>query len=70
MTEFKYCFNAGNNVYQMRYLETLGQSWGMMGPFSALVFLNNHDNQRGHGGGGHTITFEEPWELKAWVVKY
>ena len=64
VTEFKYCFNAGNNVYTMRYLETLGQSWGMMGPFSALVFLNNHDNQRGHGGGGHTITFEEPWELK------
>ena len=64
VTEFKYCFNAGNNVYNMRYLETLGASWGMMAPMSALVFLNNHDNQRGHGGGGHTITFEEPWELK------
>ena len=64
VTEFKYCFNAGNNVYEMKNLATLGEGWGMMGPFSALVFLNNHDNQRGHGGGGHTITFHEPWELK------
>ena len=52
MKSVKYCFNAGNNVYQMQYLETIGESWGMMGPFSALTFLNNHDNQRGHGGGG------------------
>ena len=36
----------------------------MMGPFSALTFINNHDNQRGHGGGGHVITFKQPWELK------
>ena len=31
---------------------------------SALVFINNHDNQRGHGGGGHVVSFAEPWELK------
>lgn len=26
----------------------------------AIVFLDNHDNQRGHGGGGAVLTFAEP----------
>lgn len=26
---------------------------------SAVVFVDNHDNQRGHGGGGNVITFED-----------
>ena len=34
----------------------------------SLVFTNNHDNQRGHGGGGHVITFKNPWELKIGTV--
>ena len=68
VTEFKYCLNVGNNVYSMQHLETLGPNWGMMGPMSALVFINNHDNQRGHGGGGHVVTFKEPWELKLLTV--
>merc|ERR1711976_44925 len=68
VTEFKYCTNVGNNVRQLRYLETLGADWGMLGPMSALVFINNHDNQRGHGGGGHVVTFKQPWELKLTTV--
>jgi len=28
---------------------------------NALVFLNNHDNQRGHGGAGNVITFEDSY---------
>ena len=29
---------------------------------AALVFLNNHDNQRGHGGGGsNLITFKDSY---------
>lgn len=31
-----------------------------MGGTDALIFVNNHDNQRGHGGGGTVVTFEEP----------
>ena len=27
---------------------------------SALAFIDNHDNQRGHGGGGSMLTFREP----------
>ena len=26
--------------------------------------MNNHDNQRGHGGGGGIVTFEDPHGLK------
>ena len=33
-----------------------GESWGFMPSSSAVVFVDNHDNQRGHGGGGETLT--------------
>lgn len=32
----------------------------MMPDGNALVFVDNHDNQRGHGGGGDLLTFREP----------
>ena len=64
VTEFKYCFGVAQNVHSLGSLESIGSSWGYMGPMSALVFINNHDNQRGHGGGGDIVTFNEPWELK------
>ncbi len=28
----------------------------------AFVFVDNHDNQRGHGGGGNVITHQSPRE--------
>jgi alpha-amylase len=31
------------------------QGWGMADPEHAMVFLDNHDNQRGHGGGGSSL---------------
>jgi len=31
----------------MQYLKTLGESWGLMPSASAVVFLDNHDTQRG-----------------------
>merc|ERR1712130_805688 len=64
VTEFKYCFGVGENMHSLRHLETIGSSWGYISPMSALTFTNNHDNQRGHGGGGHVVTFHNPWELK------
>ena len=30
--------------------------WGMLDPADAFVFVDNHDNQRGHGG---MISFNE-----------
>ena len=29
-----------------------------------MVFIDNHDNQRGHGGGGSLLTHEDPWNYK------
>eukprot|EP00095_Tigriopus_kingsejongensis_P000508 maker-scaffold367_size194084-snap-gene-0.49 protein:Tk00508 transcript:maker-scaffold367_size194084-snap-gene-0.49-mRNA-1 annotation:"hypothetical protein DAPPUDRAFT_64687" len=31
--------------------------WGMSDPEYAFVFVDNHDNQRGHGGAGDVVTF-------------
>ena len=39
---------------------------GMLPSNDALVFVDNHDNQRGHGAGGELIlTLYEPREYKA-----
>lgn len=41
-----------------------GEGWGFMPSDRALVFVDNHDNQRGHGAGGSSIlTF---WDAR-WV---
>jgi len=37
---------------QLRWLKTFGESWNLVPREQAVVFIDNHDNQRGHGGGG------------------
>ena len=38
-----------------------GSDWGMLDDEDALVFVDNHDNQRGSGGGGQNIiTYKQP----------
>lgn len=37
---------------QAKYLKTWGAAWGMPASTDVVVFIDNHDNQRGHGGGG------------------
>jgi hypothetical protein len=32
-----------------------GEGWGFVASGDALVFVDNHDNQRGHGAGGENI---------------
>ncbi|XP_049948012.1 alpha-amylase 1-like [Schistocerca serialis cubense] len=56
-TELANCFNRKN---QMKWLYNFGESWGLVNGNNALVFIDNHDNQRGHGGGGSVITFQNP----------
>ena len=36
----------------------------MADPEHAMVFLDNHDNQRGHGGAGSMLTHTDPWNYK------
>jgi len=45
----------GQNLSQ---LQTLGESWGLMPSEKAIVFIDNHDKQRGHGGGGTYLTYK------------
>ena len=39
-------------------LQTLGESWGLAPSNQAVVFVDNHDKQRGHGGGGDYLTYK------------
>ncbi|KYO23553.1 amylase alpha 2A, pancreatic precursor [Alligator mississippiensis] len=45
--------------------ENWGEGWGLMPSDKALVFVDNHDNQRGHGAGGASVlTFWDPRQYK------
>ncbi len=61
VTEFKYSLSIGSTFYsgQLANLSQFGTAWGFMSSDSAVVFTDNHDNQRGHGGGGHVLTYKD-----------
>lgn len=61
VTEFKYSTKLGDTFRngQLSWLSNFGEAWGFLPSSSAVVFVDNHDNQRGHGGGGSVITFED-----------
>lgn len=61
VTEFKYTTELGNTFRngKLAWLSTFGEGWGFMASSSAVVFVDNHDNQRGHGGGGNVITHQD-----------
>ena len=40
---------------KLAYMENFGEAWGFLPDDDALVFVDNHDNQRGHGAGGEDI---------------
>lgn len=49
----------GLNGHTLANLETLGESWGLAPSEQAVVFIDNHDKQRGHGGGGNYLTHQD-----------
>lgn len=58
MTEFKFSAQIGSvfrGYNKLTYLENWGEGWGFLPSGSAFVFVDNHDNQRGHGAGGDSI---------------
>jgi alpha-amylase len=60
--EFKYSSNIGNQFknYQIKNLSNFGTAWGFLASSSAMVFVDNHDNQRGHGAGGaNVLTYKD-----------
>jgi alpha-amylase len=60
VTEFKYGKYLGDvfrklGGQQLSYLRNFGEGWAMLKSGDALAFVDNHDNQRGHGAGGENI---------------
>jgi alpha-amylase len=57
VTEFEYPRKLSPNILdegKMKYLSTFGASWGFLDRRSAVVFLDNHDTQRGEA----TLTYK------------
>ena len=60
VTEFGYGpqlfgkFAGGGKLADLR---TFGETWGLMPSAKAIAFTDNHDVQRGHGGGGSFLTY-------------
>ncbi|NWS98909.1 AMYP amylase, partial [Mionectes macconnelli] len=60
VTEFKYGAKLGTVIRKwdgekMAYLKNWGEGWGFVPSDRALVFVDNHDNQRGHGNSDGSI---------------
>ena len=67
VTEFKYGINLGQAFKggnSLSWYSNFGEEWGFLADGSSLVFVDNHDNQRGHGGGGSIVTHKTPREYK------
>ena len=64
VTEFKYGARLSEvvlkrNGQKLASLKNFGPSFGFIPSEDSLAFVDNHDNQRGHGGGGQILTFFE-----------
>ncbi|XP_069795542.1 pancreatic alpha-amylase-like isoform X2 [Narcine bancroftii] len=74
VTEFRYGAKLGTvvrrwNGEKMSYLRNWGEGWAFLPSDQALVFVDNHDNQRGQGAGGASIlTFWDPRLYKVAVA--
>jgi alpha-amylase len=68
VTEFKHSAEIGR-VFRgknpFKYLQNWGEGWGFLKSHLAFIFIDNHDNQRGHGaGGGDVLTHKIPKNYK------
>ncbi|XP_032776971.2 alpha-amylase [Daphnia magna] len=69
VTEFRYCMKLAWGIADYGQLGGLvDYGWGMARDDRAFVFVDNHDNQRGHGGAGDVITHKTPREYKQAVA--
>ncbi|OBX34954.1 alpha-amylase precursor [Halomonas elongata] len=62
VTEFRYSASIGDifKNQKLSNLNNFGENWGFINSNNAVVFTDNHDNQRGHGAGGdNVITYKD-----------
>ena len=57
VTEFKYSLQIGSNFSSSNLAGMKDVGNGKLSSDKAVVFIDNHDNQRGHGGGGNVMNF-------------
>ncbi|CAL8072299.1 unnamed protein product [Orchesella dallaii] len=60
VTEFRFGIFLGEifrkaNGHKLHTLKNYGEDWGLYPDDKVLVFVDNHDNQRGHGASGEYI---------------
>jgi alpha-amylase len=58
VTEFRFSAEIGRLFHgrnQLSFMNNWGEGWGFLPSGDALVFVDNHDNQRGHGAGGDDV---------------
>ncbi|XP_022105547.1 alpha-amylase A-like [Acanthaster planci] len=63
VTEFKYGLELARGFHRqnlLKWFKNFGEAWGFVPDYNSLVFIDNHDNQRGHGGAGSIITHQSP----------
>jgi alpha-amylase len=68
ITEFRFSAEIGKafrGKNALKWLVNWGEGWGFVASRDALVFVDNHDNQRGHGAGGaDVLTYKTPKQYK------
>lgn len=71
VTEFKFgmelsrAFQGSN---QLRWLVNWGPQWGLLAHEDSLTFIDNHDNQRGHGAGGSILTYKQAKQYRGAIA--
>ncbi|XP_049811104.1 alpha-amylase 1-like [Schistocerca nitens] len=70
--EFRYSSEIGRGFRQnnpLKWFYNFGEAWAMESDENVVVFVDNHDNQRGHGAGGDQIlTYKVPRQYKMAVA--
>jgi alpha-amylase len=67
VTEFKFSEEIGRifkGHTQLKWLRSFGEGWNFLPSKKALTFVDNHDNQRGHGAGGLVVTYKDSKRYK------
>ncbi|XP_064112999.1 alpha-amylase-like isoform X2 [Macrobrachium nipponense] len=69
ITEFKYSQKIALGIQELDQLKNVYEPGsGMVDPDKAFVFVDNHDNQRGHGGAGDTLSHKWPHDYRLGVA--
>ncbi|XP_026327369.1 alpha-amylase 1-like [Hyposmocoma kahamanoa] len=63
--ELSRAFLGGN---QLKWLVSWGPEWDFLDSDVSMVFVDNHDNQRGHGSAGDILTYKRAKQYKAAIA--